>query len=188
MRSTKVVFLCKFDLSYLSVSFCRMTWWPSITKPVLWPTFFSELANASRRYRLPRTLAWNRFCQVKQWVPGVSWVQTHCSGSLEPESSCHDRDWIMELPMEADILTITGILTPEGASVAPCFPFDITISLSWFPLLCLHYIPLYHRGRETSSWFWGAVTLVTLKIQMYPDGYRICNLGVTIGGYRTTAR
>ena len=111
----------------------------------------------------------------------------YCSGSLEPESSCHDRDWIMELPMEADILTITGILTPEGASVAPCFPFDITISLSWFPLLCLHYIPLYHRGRETSSWFW-AVTLLTLKIKMYPDGYRICNLGVTIGGYRTTAR
>ena len=22
----------------------------------------------------------------------------HCSGSLEPESSCHDRDWIIELP------------------------------------------------------------------------------------------
>ena len=59
----------------------------------------------------------------------------HCSGSLEPESSCHDRDWIMELPMEADILTFTGIFTPEDASVASCFPFDITISLSWFPLL-----------------------------------------------------
>ena len=52
--------------------------------------------------------------------------------------------------MEADILSITGSLTPEAASVAPCFPFDITISLSWFPLLCLHYKPLYHRGRETS--------------------------------------
>ena len=46
----------------------------------------------------------------------------YCSGSLEPESSCHDRDWIMELPMEADILTFTGILTPEDASVASCFP------------------------------------------------------------------
>ena len=60
-----------------------------------------------------------------------------CSGSLEPEYSCHDRDWIMELPMEADILTFTGILTPEDASVASCFPFDITISLSWFPLLSI---------------------------------------------------
>ena len=46
----------------------------------------------------------------------------HCSGSLEPESSCHDRDWIMELPMEADILIFTGILTPEDASVASCLP------------------------------------------------------------------
>ena len=61
----------------------------------------------------------------------------HCSGSLEPESSCHDRDWIMELPMEADILTFTGIFTPGDASVASCFPFDITISLSWFPLLSI---------------------------------------------------
>ena len=32
-----------------------------------------------------------------------------------------------------------------------------------------------------------AVTLVTLKIQMYPDGYRICILRVTIGGYQITA-
>ena len=86
-----------------------------------------------------------------------------CSGSLEPESSYHDRDWIMELPMEADILTFTGILTPEDASVASCFPFDITISISWFPLPCLHYTPLYHRGRETPCWF-RAVTLVTLEI------------------------
>ena len=93
----------------------------------------------------------------------------------------------MELPMEADILTFTGILTPEGASVASCFPFDITISLSWFPLLSLHYNPLYYRGRETSSWF-RAVTLVTLKIQIYPDGYRICILGVTIGCYQITGR
>ena len=52
--------------------------------------------------------------------PYSSWL-LHCSGSLEPESSCHDRDWIMELPMEADILTFTGILTPEDASVASCF-------------------------------------------------------------------
>ena len=64
-------------------------------------------------------------------------LSDYCSGSLEPESSCHDRDWIMELPMEADILTFTGILTPEDASVASCFPFDITISLSWFPLLSM---------------------------------------------------
>ena len=61
----------------------------------------------------------------------------YCSGSLEPESSCHDRDWIMELPMEADILTFTGILTPGDASVASSFPFDITISLSWFLLLSI---------------------------------------------------
>ena len=64
-------------------------------------------------------------------------ASNYCSGSLEPESSCHDRDWIMELPMEADILTFTGILTPEDASVASCFPFDITISLSRFPLLSI---------------------------------------------------
>ena len=56
-------------------------------------------------------------------------IVAHCSGSNEPESSCHDRDWIMELPMEADIL--------EDASVASCFPFDITISLSRFPLLSI---------------------------------------------------
>ena len=67
----------------------------------------------------------------------VAGVLGCCSGSLEPESSCHDRDWIMELPMEADILTFTGIFTPEDASVASCFPFDITISLSWFPLLSI---------------------------------------------------
>ena len=64
-------------------------------------------------------------------------LSDNCSGSLEPESSCHDRDWIMELPMKADILIFTGILTPEDASVASCFPFDITISLSWFPLLSI---------------------------------------------------
>ena len=84
---------------------------------------------------------------------GNSYPAYYCSGSLEPESSCHDRDWIMELPMEADILTFTGILTPGDASVASCFPFDITISLSWFPLLSIppDYTQLYHRGRETSS-------------------------------------
>ena len=70
-------------------------------------------------------------------TPGDASVASSCSGSLEPESSCHDRDWIMELPMEADILTFTGILTPEDASVASCFPFDITISLSWFPVLSM---------------------------------------------------
>ena len=26
-------------------------------------------------------------------------IFNYCSGSLEPEYSCHDRDWIMELPM-----------------------------------------------------------------------------------------
>ena len=130
-----------------------------------------------------------RLTNYKSVMPSnkVLEAMSHCSGSLEPEFSCHDRDWIMELPMEADILTFTGILTPEGASVASCFPFDITISLSWFPLPCLHLTPLSHRGRETSSGFW-AVTLVTLKIQMYTDGYRICILKVTIGGYRITAR
>ena len=72
------------------------------------------------------------------WYPTTSTTpNTYCSGSLEPEYSCHDRDWIMELSMEADILTFTGILTPEDASVASCFPFDITISLSWFPLLSI---------------------------------------------------
>ena len=85
-------------------------------------------------------------CWYRSDIKGVVWglggsgvgvLACYCSGSLEPESSCHDRDWIMELPMEADILTFTGILTPEDASVASCFPFDITISLSWFPLLSM---------------------------------------------------
>ena len=72
------------------------------------------------------------------WWKSYTWDgNLYCSGSLEPESSCHDRDWIMELPMEADILTFTGILTPGDASVASSFPFDITISLSWFPLLSI---------------------------------------------------
>ena len=75
--------------------------------------------------------------QMASNAGNVSIWWRHCSGSLEPESSCHDRDWIMELPMEADILTFTGIFTPEDASVASCFPFDITISLSWFPLLSI---------------------------------------------------
>ena len=54
------------------------------------------------------------------WGIPRCWILSYCSGSLEPESSCHDRDWIMELPMEVDILTFTGILTPEDASVASC--------------------------------------------------------------------
>ena len=69
------------------------------------------------------------FSLICDWIN--SWVNNseagdlkrhgaHCSGSLEPESSCYDRDWIMELPMEADILTFTGIFTPEDASVASC--------------------------------------------------------------------
>ena len=132
------------------------------------------------------SLCWSATAAASCYPQPYVW-RSYCSGSLEPESSYHDRDWIMELAMEADILTVTGILTPEGASVESCFPFDITISQSWFPLPCLHETPLYHRGRETSSWFW-ANTLVTLKIQMYTDGYRICILRVTIGGYRITAR
>ena len=36
--------------------------------------------------------------------------------------------------METDILTFTKILTSESASVTPCFPYIISISLSWFPL------------------------------------------------------
>ena len=74
-----------------------------------------------------------------------------------------------------------------------CFIFQAFLNLyKWrFKLvlihkLCLHYKPLYHRGRENFSWF-RAVTLVTLKIQMYSDVDRICILRVTIGGYRTTA-
>ena len=55
-----------------------------------------------------------------------------------------------------------------------------------FFVIIFSWSKLYHRGRETSSWF-RAVTLVTLKIQMYPDGYRMCILRVTIGGYRITA-
>ena len=95
-----------------------------------------------------------RWPMSRHWMAGLANIKSpYCSGSLEPESSCHDRDWIMELPMEADILTFTGILTPEDASVASCFPFDITISLSRsgpFSSVYLHYTPLYHRGRETS--------------------------------------
>ena len=56
------------------------------------------------------------------WEEWAEISHIHCSGSLEPEYSCHNRDWIMELPMEADILTFTGILTPEDASVASCSP------------------------------------------------------------------
>ena len=70
---------------------------------------------------LSRNKAWSIFlendCPLTCMRPSGLF---HCSGSLEPEYSCHDRDWIMELPMEADILTFTGILTPENASVASC--------------------------------------------------------------------
>ena len=74
----------------------------------------------------------NAIANIEQFYSVIAWQSwfgskynssthiIHCSGSLEPESSCHDRDWIMELPMEADILTFTGILTPEDASVASC--------------------------------------------------------------------
>ena len=128
--------------------------WCSTFKKLINPTCSkqSRIDRIEFSYRLPQ----RQFCKrvlsermvlIKAFIQKLSC----CSGSLEPESSCHDRDWIMELPMEADILTFTGILTPEDASVASCFPFDITISLSWFPLLSIHYTPLYHRGRETSS-------------------------------------
>ena len=62
--------------------------------------------------------------------------------------------------MEADILTFTKILTLEAASVA-VYLYVITIE---------------------------AVTLITPKMQLYPDGYRICILGVATVGYRITAR
>ena len=89
----------------------------------------------------------------------------------------------MELPMEADILTFTGILTPEDASIA-----------SWYhdrPKL----VPSPQYTSITLRYTIGdgklpavrAVTLITLEIQKYPDGYRICILRVTIGGYRVTA-
>ena len=78
----------------------------------------------------------------------------------------------MELPMEADILTFTGIYhgqpklvpSPQYASIT----LRYTIGDGKLPAVRV-------------------VTLVTLKIQMYPDGYRICILRVTIGGYRITA-
>ena len=64
-----------------------------------------------------------KFTRLLQYTTGSAKAAIrNCSGSLEPEYSCHDRDWIMELPMEADILTFTGILTPEDASVASCSP------------------------------------------------------------------
>ena len=62
------------------------------------------------------------YWRLAQQSTPISKICCHCSGSLEPESSCHDRDWIMELPMEADILTFTGILTPGDASVASSWP------------------------------------------------------------------
>ena len=109
-----------------------------------------------------------------------------CSGSLEPESSCHDRDWMMELPMEADILTFTGILTPEDASVrlVPLWYHDQPklVPSPEYASITLRYT--IGDGKLPTV---RAVTLVTLKIQLYPDGYQICILRVTVGGYRITA-
>ena len=66
----------------------------------------------------------------------------------------------MALSMQADISTFTKILTLEAASVAVSL-YVITI---------------------------GAVTLVTLKIQMNPDGYRIHIVRVTNVSNQITAR
>ena len=66
----------------------------------------------------------------------------------------------MASSMEADISTFTKISTLEAASVA---------------------VYLYVIAIE-------AVTLITPKIQMYPDGYRICILRVATVGYRIMAR
>ena len=66
----------------------------------------------------------------------------------------------MASSMEADISTFTKILTLEAASVA-VYLYVITIE---------------------------AVTLITPKIQLYPDGYGICILRVATVGYRITAR
>ena len=113
----------------------------------------------------------------------------YCSGSLEPESSCHDRDWIMELPMEADILIFTGILTPEDAGVASCWPahragllwlnfFGQSGSVSKFPqFLCVKlWVGWVGRGYiEISRYFpalWiNRVTLVTKIKLWYSLGY-----------------
>ena len=43
--------------------------------------------------------------------------------------------------MEADILTFTGILTPEDASVASCFPFDIILDLARLPQATVTRMP-----------------------------------------------
>ena len=66
----------------------------------------------------------------------------------------------MASSMEADISTITKISTLEAASVA-VYLYVITIE---------------------------AVTLIAPKIQLYPDGYRICIPRVATVGYRITAR
>ena len=65
----------------------------------------------------------------------------------------------MASSMEADISTFTKISTLEAASVA-VYLYVITIE---------------------------AVILITPKIQLYPDGYRICILRVATVGYRITA-
>ena len=65
----------------------------------------------------------------------------------------------MASSMEPDISTFTKISTLEAASVA-VYLYVITIE---------------------------AVTLITPKIQLYLDGYRICILRVATVGYRITA-
>ena len=66
----------------------------------------------------------------------------------------------MASSMEADISTFTKISTLEAASVA-VYLYVITIK---------------------------AFTLITPKIQLYPDGHQICILRVATVGYRITAR
>ena len=85
----------------------------------------------------------------------------YCSGS-NPNHFDHDPRLLpnMALSMQADISTFTKILTLEAASVAVSL-YVITI---------------------------GAVTLVTLKIQMNPDGYRIHIVRVTNVSNQITAR
>ena len=83
-------------------------------------------------------------------------------------------------------LTFTGILTPGDASVASCSLWyhdqPKLVPSPQYTSITLRYT--IGDGKLPAVW---AVTLVTLKIQMYPDGYQICILRVTIGGYRITA-
>ena len=82
--------------------------------------FWSRSAQSCYFLAFDRSIIFRSLGQNNCEPPQPVFTGGHCSGSLEPESSCHDRDWIMELPMEADILIFTGILTPEDASVASC--------------------------------------------------------------------